>query len=67
MTERRVQLNADEENKLFQDAKTNNDSTQHDHDDSGDESNDESGVVQRGIPNGEEPKAPESGTSSRDD
>jgi hypothetical protein len=64
MAERRVQLNADEENKLFQEAKTNNNSsTQHDHDhDSGDESNEESGVVQRGIPNGEEPEAPNSGT-----
>lgn len=62
MAEKRVQLNADEENRLFQEAKTNDDSNaQHDHD-SGDESNEESGVVQRGIPNGEEPEAPNSGT-----
>lgn len=66
MAERRVQLNADEENRLFQEAKVDDGSnTQHDHEhdnDSGDESNEESGVVQRGIPNGEEPEAPNSGT-----
>lgn len=69
MAERRVQLNADEENRLFQEAKVNDDSNaqqDHDHDhDSGDESNEESGVVQRGIPNGEEPEAPNSGNFCR--
>lgn len=59
MSERRVQLDADEQNRLFQEARTtsNQANAEHGHHhDSGDESADETGVVSRGVP-GDEPAA----------
>lgn len=59
MSERRVQLDADEQNRLFQEARVTGHQTNAEHGhhhDSGDESADETGVVSRGIP-GDEPAA----------
>lgn len=53
---RRVQLNPEEQNRLFQEAKQDPGQDV----DSGDESAEDNGVVQRGIP-GEEPKELDSG------
>ncbi|KAG0296395.1 hypothetical protein BGZ98_000981, partial [Dissophora globulifera] len=56
MSERRVQLDADEQNRLFQLAKSTEGNSAGQQDESGDESSEETGVVSRGIP-GEEPEA----------
>lgn len=59
MSERRVQLDADEQNRLFQEARAGSPQTNAEsrhHHDSDDESADETGVVSRGIP-GDEPAA----------
>ncbi len=62
MTEKRVQLDAEEQNRLFQEAKAGGEAHNDADHDSGDESTDETGVVHRGIPNGDEPETPSDGT-----
>lgn len=62
MAQKRVQLDADEQNRLFREARINQ-TNKVQNQDSGDESADESGAVQRGIPDGEEPQSPEGGVA----
>ncbi|KAK3811291.1 MAG: hypothetical protein J3Q66DRAFT_404671 [Benniella sp.] len=59
MSQKRVQLDADEQNRHFREAKNSRGEDEAQDDDSGDGSVDEDRIVHRGIPHGDEPQSPD--------